>query len=72
MTMRALNKSLIVASSAGVAEDDWSAAAPMRSCRSVQLAGMSERDSHGRISSRCNWPARLQRPSTASSCPSKA
>jgi len=55
MTMRAFNKSLIVASRAGVAEDGWSAAAPVRSRRSVQLAGMSERDLHGRIS-RCSWP----------------
>ena len=42
--MRALNKSLIVASRAGATEDDGSAAAPVRDCTSVQLAGMSERD----------------------------
>jgi hypothetical protein len=44
MTVRALNKSLIVASSAGAAEGDSSMAAPIRSRRSVQLAGMSERE----------------------------
>jgi len=64
MTMRALNRSLILASNAGAAGAESSTAAPMRSCRSVQLAGMYERDSPGRISNRWSWPPRLQRLST--------